>query len=141
MPQLRAQLPFARNFHSLGLRARVVLCQLPLLSCMLVIAAVFALAERAMFANPLFALCLLLHAVLLAACAGVPWERLPERSFQIVPVLDFALIALLLHAVAGRMRGWGCCWSFRSSGSRSASSRAGSWSASRARWPRPWCRC
>ncbi|WP_264796015.1 sensor histidine kinase [Arthrobacter mangrovi] len=99
MPQLRAQLPFARNFHSLGLRTRVVLCQLPLVSCMLVVTSVFALAEPAMFANPLFTLCLLLHAVLLAACAVVPWERLPERSFQIVPVLDFVLIALLLHAV------------------------------------------
>ena len=99
MPQQPAQLPFAKSFHSLGLRARVVLCQLPLLSCMLVVAAVFALAEPAMYGNPWFTLCLLLHAVLLAACALVPWDRLPERSFQIVPVLDFALIGLLLHAV------------------------------------------
>ncbi|WP_262103480.1 cell wall metabolism sensor histidine kinase WalK [Arthrobacter sp. Marseille-P9274] len=99
MPQQAAQLPFATSFHSLGLRARVVLCQLPLFSCMLVVAAVFALAEPAMFAKPWFQLCLLLHGVLLAACAIVPWERLPVRSFQIVPVIDFALIALLMHAV------------------------------------------
>lgn len=105
--QLRTQLPFAKSFHNLGLRARVVLCQLPLVSCMLVVAAVFALVEPAMYGNGWFQLCLLLHAVLLAACALVPWERLPERSFHIVPVLDFALIALLLHAVGRAYAGLG----------------------------------
>ncbi|AUI51877.1 sensor histidine kinase [Arthrobacter crystallopoietes] len=102
-----AQLPFAENFHSLGLRARVVLCQLPLVSCMLVVVGVFALAEPAMFANPWFRLCLLLHAVVLALCALIPWERLPVRSFQIIPIIDFALIALLLHADGQALSGLG----------------------------------
>ncbi|QTG79529.1 sensor histidine kinase [Arthrobacter crystallopoietes] len=107
MHRPRTQLPFAESFHSIGLRARVVLCQLPLVSCMLVVAAVFALVEPAMFANPWFRLCLLLHAVVLALCALIPWERLPVRSFHIIPIIDFALIALLLHADGEALSGLG----------------------------------
>lgn len=91
------RLDLKRRFHSLGLRTRVVLCQLPLALTMLIVTAAIWVLDSAVLAGPLFRLCLLLHLAVLAMCALVPWERLPFRSFQIIPVLDFALIALAME--------------------------------------------
>jgi signal transduction histidine kinase len=77
-----------RFFRGLGSRGRMVVFQLPLSVTMLlvvILANAFhpGLLEPGLFLNSLGA-----HVVLLAACALLPWDRLPNRAWVVIPVLD-----------------------------------------------------
>jgi two-component system, OmpR family, phosphate regulon sensor histidine kinase PhoR len=89
-------LTFSRKqFHELSLRGRVVLSQLPLSLTVLVIVVIAALFQRKALDSPLVLASLALHALMLALCFLVPWDRLPYPSFLAVPLLDFVPIALM----------------------------------------------
>jgi two-component system, OmpR family, phosphate regulon sensor histidine kinase PhoR len=101
------RLDLKRRFHDLSLRSRVVLCQLPLALTMLLVTATVWAVDPAVLDGPWFRLCLLLHVLVLALCALVPWERLPFRSFQLIPVADFALVGLAMEGAGESIQGLG----------------------------------
>ncbi|WP_422936118.1 sensor histidine kinase [Sinomonas sp. P47F7] len=96
-----------RRFHELGLRAQVVLRQLPLNLTMIFVCGISALADTADFADAGFVISQLLALAVLAACAAVPWERLPRWSFLAIPVLDFYPIGLLRFSDGDLLPGLG----------------------------------
>jgi signal transduction histidine kinase len=72
--------------------------QLPLsITMVLVLALAATLHPHFEWSGP-FPYTLLGHLVLLAACALVPWERLPERATLIIPALDCLAIGLSREA-------------------------------------------
>ncbi|MCZ2402926.1 PAS domain-containing sensor histidine kinase [Paenarthrobacter sp. Z7-10] len=79
-------------FYQRSLRIRVLLTQLPLTVSVLLVLAVAIFFHPETMANPLFQLGLLMHALLLAACVLVPWERIPYPSFLVIPYLDFVAV-------------------------------------------------
>ncbi|HST72095.1 sensor histidine kinase [Kocuria sp.] len=100
------------SFHTLSLRGRVVLTQLPLSATMLFLLLGVCVFHRPVLAEPLFQLSMLLNAVLLLLCFAVPWDRLPYPSFLVVPVLDFVPIGLLREGVGTSLTGAGLLATF-----------------------------
>ncbi|NJC23137.1 signal transduction histidine kinase [Arthrobacter pigmenti] len=83
-----------RSYSKLSLRARVGLCELPL-ATLVVAAGIAALVAWPTLANnPAFIAGVLMHLVLLAVSFLAPWERLPEGSYIVIPLLDFVAIGL-----------------------------------------------
>src|SRR5215217_966122 len=89
----------ARYFRTLGTRGRTVMFQLPLSITVLLVLVLAAILHPDFEWSGQFPFTLLGHLVLLAACALVPWERLPERATLIIPVLD--CLAIVLSREAG----------------------------------------
>ncbi|MGX5357825.1 sensor histidine kinase [Kocuria sp. KH4] len=88
-----------KQFHELSLRGRVVVSQLPQ-----AVTTALLLLVLAVFRAPLLADLRVLWAgaltvVLTLACVLVPWDRLPERAYLAVPVLDFVPIGLLFEGL------------------------------------------
>lgn len=96
-----------RQFHELTLRMRVILSQLPLSLTVLLIVVGGALFHRDLFSSHSFLLGAGLHAVLLALCVVVPWDRLPYASFLVIPLLDFIPIGLMRHGAGTVITGVG----------------------------------
>lgn len=88
----------ARYFRTLGTRGRTVMFQLPLSITMLLVLVLAAVLHRDFEWSGPFPYTLYGHLVLLAACALVPWERLPERATLSIPVLDCLAIGLSREA-------------------------------------------
>ncbi|WP_427016733.1 sensor histidine kinase [Pseudarthrobacter sp. P1] len=44
------------------------------------------------FADPIFAMGLWMHAAILVLCVAVPWDRLPHPTFLVIPYLDFVAV-------------------------------------------------
>ncbi|BAS07663.1 protein involved in peptidyl-histidine phosphorylation [Arthrobacter sp. Hiyo4] len=85
-------------FRSLDLRGRMVIFQLPLSVTMLLVT-VLAEAFRPGLLQPgPFLYSLGAHLLLLAACAIVPWGRLPTRAWVVIPVLDCLAIGFSREA-------------------------------------------
>jgi two-component system phosphate regulon sensor histidine kinase PhoR len=84
-----------KEFHELSLRSRVVLSQLPMAVVTVFVAVLALFLDPSLFTRPVFLSAHLLQWVLLAACALVPWDRLPYGSFWVIPLLDFGVVGLL----------------------------------------------
>lgn len=94
-----------RAYSNVGLRTRVGLCELPLALLVAVIAVIAAIVAPSLLTTPLFLAGLVLHAVLLAASFLAPWEKLPDRSYIAIPLLDFVAIALTRNGAAEALPG------------------------------------
>ncbi len=88
----------ARYFRTLGPRGRTVMFQLPLSITMLLVVVLAAILHPAFEWTEPFLYTLLGHLLLLAVCALVPWERLPERATLSIPMLDCLAIGLTREA-------------------------------------------
>ncbi|GAB3531374.1 sensor histidine kinase [Arthrobacter tecti] len=94
-----------RSYSKLSLRARVGLCELPL-ATLVVAAGIAALVAWPTLAdNPAFIAGVLMHVVLLAVSFLAPWERLPEGSYIVIPLLDFVAIGLTNAGANERLPG------------------------------------
>ena len=87
-----------RYFRTLGRRGRTVMFQLPLSVTVLLVIILVALLHPDMQWSGAFLSSLVAHLLLLAACALVPWERLPRQAVYIIPVLDCLAIGLSREA-------------------------------------------
>lgn len=81
-------MPLDRYFQRIGLRASIVLCQVPLTLTMLIIVAVTELLSPATLEDPILRLTLLFHVLIFIATLAIPWDRLPSGSFLVIPILD-----------------------------------------------------
>ncbi len=88
----------ARYFRTLGRRGRTVLFQLPLTGTMLLVVLLASVLHPDLKWSAAFVSSLAFHAVLLAACAAIPWDRFPERAVLAIPVLDCLAIGLSREA-------------------------------------------
>lgn len=95
------------HFYQLGLQAKVVLSQLPLLATSIVAAGISGLIHPPSLFSPGIQWGLALQILLLIPCAVIPWRRLPRGSFLAIPVLDFISVALLREGVVPAMMGVG----------------------------------
>ncbi|GGG60075.1 two-component sensor histidine kinase [Kocuria dechangensis] len=87
------------------MRGRVVVSQLPQTLTTVLIYLSMAVFHAPLLAHPLVQWAGVLTVVLTVVCAAVPWDRLPYRSFLVVPVLDFVPIGLLFEGVFPQMLG------------------------------------
>lgn len=85
---------FQRPFHEYRLTNRVVLSQTPLFVTTLLTAFLMWAFFAETMTNPLFMAFLGFQLAIMALCFLVPWDRLPYTSFLVIPLLDFASIAL-----------------------------------------------
>ncbi|WP_138419333.1 sensor histidine kinase [Sinomonas gamaensis] len=96
-----------RRFHELNLRAKVVLSQLPLNATMLLVCWIAAAVQIGEFTDAGFLGAQAMALLLLAACALIPWERLPQRSFLVIPLLDFIPVGILRASTEDVLQGLG----------------------------------
>ncbi|WP_307084452.1 sensor histidine kinase [Arthrobacter agilis] len=96
-----------RQFHELTLRGRVILSQLPLSLTVLLIVVSGVLFHRDLLASGPFLVGVGLHAVLLALCVLVPWDRLPHATFLVIPLLDFIPIGFMRYGAGTVITGVG----------------------------------
>ncbi|GAA1921777.1 sensor histidine kinase [Arthrobacter gandavensis] len=87
------------NFHELSLRLRVAISQLPLFLAVLVSVPIVFMNKPSAFQDPAFLAGLALMTVLSVLSAALPWEKFFQPAYWIIPILDFAAIALLYRAV------------------------------------------
>ncbi|MBV1779081.1 PAS domain-containing sensor histidine kinase [Paeniglutamicibacter sp. ABSL32-1] len=92
MTQSRTADLVQRNFHARSLRVRVVLSQAPLSLTVILMVAHAGAVFPEIFANPIFAAGLWMHAVILLLCFAMPWDRLPYPTFLVIPYLDFVAV-------------------------------------------------
>ena len=90
--------PLYAHYRKLGPRGRAVLFQLPLATTMLLVTVLTLALHSEMDVSAPFLLSLGAHVLLLAACAVVPWGRLPGRAVLIIPVLDCLAIGVTREA-------------------------------------------
>ncbi|HET6242057.1 MAG TPA: PAS domain-containing sensor histidine kinase, partial [Arthrobacter sp.] len=100
------------EFHTLSLRGRVVMSQLPLSITTALLTMGILVIPTSLPQEALFRLGVALSIGLLAACFLVPWEKLPYPSFLIVPMLDFIPIGLLREGVGTNLTGLGLLAAF-----------------------------
>ncbi|MFF1881275.1 ATP-binding protein [Pseudarthrobacter sp. NPDC058196] len=75
-----------------------MLFQLPLSTTMLLVTVLTMLLHPQLDVSGPFLFSLGAHILLLAACALVPWGRLPERAVHIIPVLDCIVVGVSREA-------------------------------------------
>lgn len=94
-------------FHvaSLGPRARVGLCHLPLTAVLAVLVVSAPAVWPTLLDRDLVRLGLAGYVLLVLACWFVPWERLPQSAPLIIPAGDLVTIGLLHHGAADVLRG------------------------------------
>ena len=68
-------------FGGLSARKRVMACQLPVTLTIALVVAAAAVFSPETLTNNLFLAALLFHLAIAAACAAVPWARLPAGGF------------------------------------------------------------
>lgn len=90
--------PLYAYYRTLGPRGRAVLFQLPLSVTMLLVTVLTMVLHPAMNLSGPFLYSLLAHFLLMAACALVPWGRLPGRAVLVVPVLDCVAVGVSREA-------------------------------------------
>lgn len=95
------------RLHELGLRGQVVLCQLPLNVTLLLVCALTALVAPDRLAEPDFETGQAIAVALFALCALIPWERLPDGSFLVVPFLDFLAVGFVRASASDVIAGLG----------------------------------
>lgn len=90
--------PLNAYYRTLGPRGRAVLFQLPLsVTMLMVVLLTMVLHPQLDVAGP-FIRSLGAHVLLLAACALVPWGRLPERAVLVIPFLDCIVVGISREA-------------------------------------------
>jgi two-component system phosphate regulon sensor histidine kinase PhoR len=100
------------EFHTLSLRGRVVMSQLPLSVTTALLTMGISVVPTPIPQEATFRLGVALSIGLLAACFLVPWKKLPYPTFLIVPVLDFIPIGLLREGVGTNLTGLGLLAAF-----------------------------
>lgn len=86
------------HYRTLGLRGRAVLFQSPLSVTMLLVTVLTMAVDPEVTLSGAFLNTVGAHLILLAACALVPWRRLPARSVWVIPFLDCIAIGASLEA-------------------------------------------
>ena len=94
MSEKLVQRGISRYFRTLGPRTQVALCQLPLTLIVLALAIATPLAWPTLLNSPLYIFSMVLHGLLFAACFIIPWERLNNSAYLVIPVLDLLAIGL-----------------------------------------------
>jgi hypothetical protein len=90
--------PLYAYYRALGPRGRAVLFQLPLSVTMLLVIVLTTVLHPGLERSGPFLNSLLAHFLLMAACALVPWGRLPGRAVLIIPVLDCVAVGVSREA-------------------------------------------
>ncbi|MDJ0457566.1 ATP-binding protein [Arthrobacter sp. NQ7] len=85
-------------FGGLSARKRVMACQLPVTLTIALVVAAAAVFSPETLTNNLFLAALLFHLAIAAACAAVPWARLPAGGFAAIPLLDCLAIGFTREA-------------------------------------------
>ncbi|WP_288027277.1 HAMP domain-containing sensor histidine kinase [Arthrobacter sp.] len=94
MTESKADRFIRRHFYERTLRVKVMLTQAPLTLTVLLMVLHAAAIYPQIFANPVFAAGLWMHAAILVLCVLVPWDKLPYASFLAIPYLDFVAVGL-----------------------------------------------
>lgn len=81
-----------RHFHARSLRVRVMLSQAPLSLTVILMVIHAGTVFPQIFGNPIFVTGLWMHAAILVLCIVVPWDRLPQQAFLVIPYLDFVAV-------------------------------------------------
>jgi signal transduction histidine kinase len=90
--------PLYAYYRKVGPRGRAVLFQLPLSVTMLLVTVLTMVLHPELDLSKAFLYSLGVHVLLLAACALVPWGRLPERAVLVIPVLDCVAVGVSREA-------------------------------------------
>ncbi|WP_251024739.1 hypothetical protein [Arthrobacter sp. ISL-65] len=85
-------------FGGLGLRGRVVMCQLPLSVTLVLVVTAAAVFHPETLAAERFQFALLAHAALFGVSLALPWGRLPAGAYTVIPVLDCVAIGFTREA-------------------------------------------
>lgn len=93
------------RFHDLPLRYRTAVSQAPLVITVTLLSVIAAWQLPEIYQRREFVAGLIVLAVITAACLAIPWNRLWYPSHWIIPLLDFAAIALLYHGSSGIIAG------------------------------------
>jgi signal transduction histidine kinase len=89
-----------KYFGDLTQRRTMLISQLPLTAALVFVTAILAAVSPHIFGSAAFRSSLILALAILILCAFLPWNLLPARSFVVVPLLDFLVIALAREAAA-----------------------------------------
>lgn len=81
-------LPLPRYFRRLQQRGQVVLCQLPLTLTLVLVSVLTVCFSPSTLDHGIFGTTIAVNALLLVLCAVVPWEKLPDGSYAVIPALD-----------------------------------------------------
>jgi diguanylate cyclase (GGDEF)-like protein/PAS domain S-box-containing protein len=81
-------LPLPRYFRQLRQRGQVVLCQLPLTLTLILVTVLTLCFSPSTMDDGIFGTTIVVNALLLALCAVVPWEKMPDGSYAVIPALD-----------------------------------------------------
>ncbi|GGG61192.1 two-component sensor histidine kinase [Kocuria dechangensis] len=100
------------RFHELSMRVRVLLTQLPFFVTTVVLLAGLWVVHEPLRQDPQLRTVLALTVALTILCVVVPWDRLPDGWFLVVPVLDFVPLALLREASSSYVTGIGIMAAF-----------------------------
>ena len=100
------------GFHELSMRRRVLLSQLPFSVTTVVLVLGLRVAHEPLRDVLQIHVVMVLTLALTALCVLVPWDRLPDRAFLAVPVLDFVPLTLLREATATWVTGVGIMAAF-----------------------------
>lgn len=87
-------MPLDDFFGTIGRRKAIVLCQLPLTLAMGLIILFVVLFSPETMGDTAFQLMLVVHALMLLACAALPWSKLPPWGFVLIPMADFFVLGL-----------------------------------------------
>src|SRR6478735_10931204 len=90
--------PLYTHYRTVGPRGRAVLFQLPLSITMLLVTVLTMILHPELDVSGPFLNSLGVHVLLLAACALVPWGRVPGRAVLIIPVLDCLAVGISREA-------------------------------------------
>lgn len=82
-----------RYFHERSLQSRIFLAQLPFTLTVALAAALIAILEPSLFADPHLVIAMALSAALLVVSVAVPWREMPRGAFLVIPYLDFVAVA------------------------------------------------
>ena len=81
-----------RELHDLSLLLGAALSQVPLSLSALIVMPLVLLVSHATFGVPTFQLGILILGAAAAASLALPWNRLPDPTYWLLPVLDFEAI-------------------------------------------------
>lgn len=95
----------ALYFRKLGRRTQVALCQLPLSLIVSVLGVMTPFTWPSLLSSPVYLAGLALHLLLFVACFVIPWERMRDSAYLIIPVLDLVAIGLLRNGAAPLLPG------------------------------------
>ncbi|QNE15378.1 cell wall metabolism sensor histidine kinase WalK [Pseudarthrobacter sp. NBSH8] len=95
----------ALYFRNLGPRTQVALCQLPLSLIVTVIGVMTPVGWPSLLGSPLYMAGIALPIILFGACFLTPWERMPDSSYLLIPVLDLLAIGLLRNSATTLLPG------------------------------------